>query len=144
MYVTFFFLNLFCHALYYNSDGVQLERGYIADEDTTIYNPGLTLLTESEKDRLVEALVKNRKAGISTNAWSNDNELGFSELKSKLDPLFMYELRGYLKILPFYGAAVYLATFFVQQNLRDSFPVAYIVGVVAVFGPIAGLIAAGP
>mmetsp|Transcript_21503 Transcript_21503/g.46881 ORF Transcript_21503/g.46881 Transcript_21503/m.46881 type:complete len:278 (+) Transcript_21503:105-938(+) len=127
-----------------NYNGVQLERGYIADEDTTIYNPGLTLLTESEKDRLVEALVKNRKAGISTSAWSNDNELGFSELKSKLDPLFMYELRGYLKILPFYGAAVYLATFFVQQNLRDLFPVAYIVGVVAVFGPIAGLIAAGP
>ena len=88
--------------------------------------------------------MKNRKAGLSKNAWSDDNELGFSELKSKLDPLFMYELRGYLKILPFYGAAVYLATFFVQQNLRDFFPLAYIVGAVAVFGPIAGLIAAGP
>ena len=127
-----------------NYNGVQLERGYIADEDTTIYNPGLTLLTESEKDRLVEALVKNRKAGLEKKAWSNDNELGFSELKSKLDPLFMWELRGYLKILPFYGAAVYLATFFVQQNLRQVFPVAYIVGAIAVFAPIAGLIAAGP
>lgn len=127
-----------------NYNGVQLERGYIADEDTTIYNPGLTLLTESEKDRLVEALVKNRKAGLEKNAWSNDNELGFTELKSKLDPLFMWELRGYLKILPFYGAAVYLATFFVQQNLRQVFPVAYIVGAIAVFAPIAGLIAAGP
>ena len=127
-----------------NYNGVQLERGYIADEDTTIYNPGLTLLTESEKDRLVEALVKNRKAGLEKNAWPNDNELGFTELKSKLDPLFMWELRGYLKILPFYGAAVYLATFFVQQNLRQVFPVAYIVGAIAVFAPIAGLIAAGP
>ena len=127
-----------------NYNGVQLERGYIADEDTTIYNPGLTLLTESEKDRLVEALVKNRKAGLEKNAWSNDNELGFTELKSKLDPLFMWELRGYLKILPFYGAAVYLATFFVQQNLRQVFPAAYIIGAIAVFAPIAGLIAAGP
>jgi hypothetical protein len=127
-----------------NYNGVQLERGYIADEDTTIYNPGLTLLTESEKDRLVEALVKNRKAGLEKKAWSNDNELGFAELKSKLDPLFMWELRGYLKILPYYGAAVYLATFFVQQNLRQVFPVAYIIGAIAVFGPIAGLIAAGP
>ena len=127
-----------------NYNGVQLERGYIADEDTTIYNPGLTLLTESEKDRLVEALVKNRKAGLEKNAWSKDNELGFTELKSKLDPLFMWELRGYLKILPFYGAAVYLATFFVQQNLRQVFPAAYIIGAVAVFAPIVGLIAAGP
>ena len=127
-----------------NYNGVQLERGYIADEDTTIYNPGLTLLTESEKDRLVEALVKNRKVGLEKNAWSNDNELGFTELKSKLDPLFMWELRGYLKILPFYGAAVYLATFFVQQNLRQVFPAAYIIGAIAVFAPIAGLIAAGP
>ena len=127
-----------------NYNGVQLERGYIADEDTTIYNPGLTLLTESEKDRLVEALVKSRKAGLEKNAWSKDNELGFTELKSKLDPLFMWELRGYLKILPFYGAAVYLATFFVQQNLRQVFPAAYIIGAVAVFLPIVGLIAAGP
>ena len=127
-----------------NYNGVQLERGYIADEDTTIYNPGLTLLTESEKDRLVEALVKSRKAGLEKNAWSKDNELGFTELKSKLDPLFMWELRGYLKILPFYGAAVYLATFFVQQNLRQVFPAAYIIGAVAVFAPIVGLIAAGP
>jgi len=127
-----------------NYNGVQLERGYIADEDTTIYNPGLTLLTESEKDRLVEALVKNRKAGLVKKTWSNENQLGFTELKSKLDPLFMWELRGYLKILPFYGAAVYLATFFVQQNLRQVFPVAYIVGAIAVFAPIVGLIAAGP
>jgi hypothetical protein len=31
-------------------EGVQLDRGYIADEDTAIYNPGLTLLTESDMD----------------------------------------------------------------------------------------------
>eukprot|EP00566_Odontella_aurita_P023353 CAMPEP_0113585402 /NCGR_PEP_ID=MMETSP0015_2-20120614/33677_1 /TAXON_ID=2838 /ORGANISM="Odontella" /LENGTH=208 /DNA_ID=CAMNT_0000490635 /DNA_START=214 /DNA_END=837 /DNA_ORIENTATION=+ /assembly_acc=CAM_ASM_000160 len=48
--------------------GVKLERGYVSDEDTTIYNPGLSLLTESEKERLVDALVSNRKIGLQKNA----------------------------------------------------------------------------
>lgn len=124
--------------------GVKLERGYIADEDTTIYNPGLSLLTESEKERLVDEIVKNRKVGIEKKAWSENNEFAFDFLKQKLDPLHMYELRGYLGILPFYGAAVYLGTFFVQQNFRSVFPAAYIIGAVAVFGPIAVLVAFGP
>eukprot|EP00568_Trieres_chinensis_P006173 CAMPEP_0183307690 /NCGR_PEP_ID=MMETSP0160_2-20130417/18729_1 /TAXON_ID=2839 ORGANISM="Odontella Sinensis, Strain Grunow 1884" /NCGR_SAMPLE_ID=MMETSP0160_2 /ASSEMBLY_ACC=CAM_ASM_000250 /LENGTH=283 /DNA_ID=CAMNT_0025471331 /DNA_START=53 /DNA_END=904 /DNA_ORIENTATION=+ len=123
--------------------GVKLERGYVADEDTTIYNPGLSLLTESEKERLVDAIVKNRKVGLQKNSWSENNQFAFDFLKQKLDPLHMYELRGYLGILPFYGAAVYLATLFVQQNIRSLFPAAYIIGAVAVFGPIAALIAFG-
>ena len=125
-------------------NGVQLERGFVADEDTSIYNPGLSLLTESVKDRIVEGIVKNRKVGLAKkNAWSEENEAGFSQLKFLLDPLHMYELSGYLKILPFYGAAVYLVTFFIQQNFRGIFPVAYFVGALAVFAPIAALIFAG-
>lgn len=41
--------------------GVALERGYVADKDTSVYNPGLALLTESEKERLVEAVGDARK-----------------------------------------------------------------------------------
>jgi hypothetical protein len=103
-------------------DGVKLTEGFVADEDTTIYNPGLTLLTSSEKERLVSAIVQNRKVGLSTQNWSENNEYAFDFLKQKLDPLHMYELGGYLGILPFYGAALYLVALFVQKNARGIFP----------------------
>ena len=127
-----------------NYKGVQLERGYVADEDTTIYNPGLTLLTESEKERLVEAIVANRKFALQKGDWPQSNQLAFEFLREKLDPFHVAELRGYLQILPFYAAAVYLGVFAVQQFLRDFFPAAYIAGVVAIFAPAIFLVALGP
>jgi hypothetical protein len=125
-----------------NFKGVQLDRGYVADEDTAIYNPGLTLLTESEKERLVEAIVESKRASMSS--WNADTQAGFEFLREKLDPLHTYELRGYLRIVPFYGAALYLAALAVQQIARDYFPVAYIAGVVAIFAPALALILSGP
>lgn len=127
-----------------NYKGVQLNRGYIADEDTSIYNPGLTLLTESEKERLVEAVIQARQNGVAAQSWNEEAELGFQFLREKLDPLHVTELRGYLQILPVLAAVVYLGVLAVQQNLRDLFPVAYFVGVGIVFGPAIGLILAGP
>lgn len=124
--------------------GVQLERGYVADEDTTIYNPGLSLLTETEKNQIVEGVIQNRKENLSRNTWSEGNELAYENLKMRLDPLHMVELRGYLSIVPIYGAAVYLAVLGVQQTKREWFSVAYIVGAVAVFLPAIALIVAGP
>ena len=53
-------------------DGVNLERGYVADEDTSIYNPGLSLLTESEKERLIEAIIDNRKGNMKAKTWNKD------------------------------------------------------------------------
>ena len=125
-------------------DGVKLNEGYVADEDTTIYNPGLSLLTESEKERLTSALITNRKASLSSNTWNENNEYAFSFLKQKLDPLHMYELDGYLKILPFWGAALYLGALFVQQNVRGVFPLVYGLCALGVFGPIVVLVANGP
>lgn len=124
-----------------NFKGVQLDRGFVADEDTAIYNPGLTLLTEGEKDRLVEAIVQSKK--MSTN-WNQDAEAGYSFLRERLDPLHMYELRGYLTIVPFYGAALYLAALAVQQLARDLFPPVYIVCALAVFAPAIVLVFLGP
>lgn len=123
--------------------GVNLERGFISDEDTTIYNPGLSLLTESEKERIVDALVDNRNVGLQKSSWSENNEAAFNQLKQNLDPLHIHELKGYLGILPYYGAVIYLAVLFVQQNIRSIFPTAYVVGVVAIFGPALALIAFG-
>ena len=125
-------------------DGVKLNEGYVADEDTTIYNPGLSLLTESEKERLTSALITNRKVSLSSNTWNENNEYAFSFLKQKLDPLHMYELDGYLKILPFWGAALYLGALFVQQNVRGVFPLVYGLCALGVFGPIVVLVANGP
>ena len=125
-------------------DGVKLNEGYVADEDTTIYNPGLSLLTESEKERLTSALITNRKVSLSSNTWNENNEYAFSFLKQKLDPLHMYELGGYLKILPFWGAALYLGALFVQQNVRGVFPLVYGLCALGVFGPIVVLVANGP
>jgi hypothetical protein len=124
--------------------GVQLERGYVADEDTTIYNPGLSLLTETEKNQIVGAVIQNRKENLSRSTWSEGNELAYENLKMRLDPLHMVELRGYLGIVPIYGAAVYLAVLGVQQTKREWFSVAYIVGAAAVFLPAIALIVAGP
>jgi len=126
-------------------NGVKLNEGIaIADEDTTIYNPGLTLLTSSEKERLVSAIIDNRKAGLSTQNWSENNEYAFDFLKQKLDPLHMHELEGYLGILPFYGAALYLVALFVQKNARGVFPIAYGLCALGIFGPVFVLVATGP
>lgn len=70
-------------------EGIQLERGYVADEDTAVYNPGLSLLTESEKERLVDAVIDARKAGLSKGQWSENNEFAFQFLRGKLDPFHM-------------------------------------------------------
>ena len=49
----------------YNS-GITLGAGVQnTDEDTTIYNPGLTLLMASEKDNLVSAMIDNRNIGLT-------------------------------------------------------------------------------
>jgi len=129
-----------------NYQGIALDRGYVADEDTTIYNPGLTLLTESEKTRLVEAVVQSKKANAAAQPeqWNNDAQAGYDFLRERLDPLHMYELRGYLSFVPVWGAVVYLAVLAVQQLARDFFPAAYFVGLAAVVLPAVGLILTGP
>lgn len=124
--------------------GVQLERGVVADEDTTIYNPGLSLLTESEKTELVNAIIRSKEKALSTNTWSDDNQFGFEFLKQSLDPLHMNELSGYLGIVPFYAAVLYLGVMAIQQNLRALFPAVYILAALAIFAPVGVLIAFGP
>jgi hypothetical protein len=121
-----------------------LDRGYIADEDTAIYNPGLSLLTESEKERLVEAVIESRKAGLSKESWTENNQVAYEFLKERLDPLHMVELRGYLGVVPIYGAILYLAVLAVQQLARELFSTAYIVAVAAIFAPIVLLVVLGP
>ena len=118
-----------------------MQRGYVADEDTAIYNPGLTLLTETEKDQLVNAIVQNRKTGLSQGHWNEQNQFAFEFLKEKLDPYHLVELRGYLSIVPIYGAALYLGVLGVQQVARGLFPVAYVVAAVAFFAPFVILVA---
>lgn len=128
-----------------NYQGIELDRGYVADEDTSIYNPGLTLLTEGEKTKIVNAVIDSRKLGLSkAGQWSENNELAFQELKEKLDPYHMVELKGYLGIVPIYSAALYLVVFAVQQFARDLFPLAYVGAAVAIFGPAIVLVLAGP
>lgn len=128
-------------SLSYN--GVKLDRGYVADEDTAIYNPGLSLLTESEKSSLVTAIIQNKKGNIAAKTWSEDNEYAYDFLKTKLDPLHMVELAPFLKALPFLGGALYLVALAVQQLARELFEVAYVVSALVIFIPIIGLIAAG-
>ncbi len=115
---------------------MKLDRGFVADEDTAIYNPGLSLLTESEKERLVDAIIDSRKVMMDAGKWNQDNQFGYEFLKGNLDPLHMTELKGYLGILPFYGALVYLGVFGVQLLARDAFSIAYIISALAVFAPI--------
>lgn len=125
-------------------EGVQLDRGYIADEDTAIYNPGLTLLTESEKERLTEAVIQSRKAGLQSNTWTENNQVAYEFLKTQLDPLHMTELKGYLSIVPVYGAILYVVVLAVQQLARDLFPAAYLIAAAAIFLPVVALIVLGP
>jgi hypothetical protein len=132
-----------CNTIRFQLAGVRLERGFVADEDTTIYNPGLSLLTESEKDKIVNAVIQNRKDNVAKKTWSKDNEFAFDFLKTKLDPLHMAELKGYLGVLPIYGAVIYVVALAVQQFARDSFAPAYVISAVAVFLPALFLILKG-
>ena len=118
-----------------NYKGVTLERGYVADEDTSIYNPGLTLLTEGEKNQLVDAIIQSRQTGINKNQWSEKNQLAYEYLKYQLDPYHMTELKGYLKIVPALVGVLYLVVLGVQQFARGLFPVAYIAAVLAIVAP---------
>jgi hypothetical protein len=129
-----------------NYKGIQLDRGYISDEDTAIYNPGLTLLTESEKERLVEAVISARAAALQVNSdqWDQDTQLGFEFLRMKLDPFHIVQLRGYLQFVPVVIAASYVGVLAVQQFARNIFPIAYFIGVAAVVGPALALILVGP
>jgi len=120
--------------------GVNLERGYVADEDTSIYNPGLSILTESEKERILDAVRETRKNNKAVKKWTSDSEFAYDFLKDKLDPLHMTELKGYLGILPYYGAVLYVGSLAVQQFVRDSFPFIYLSSAVLVFLPIVGLV----
>jgi len=131
-----------------NYKGVQLDRGYVADEDTSIYNPGLTLLTESEKNTIVDSIIQSRKS-VTSRDWPENNEAAFKEIKQKLDPYSMTELRGYLSIVPYYSAFLYIGVLGVQQFIarptknQEIFNVAYGVAALALFLPAIGLIIAG-
>jgi hypothetical protein len=103
----------------------------------------LSLLTESEKERLIEGIIDNRKGNMKAKSWNKDNQYAFDFLKQKLDPLHMVELRGYLRILPFWGAGLYLATLGVQQFKRELFSTAYIVAALLVFLPAIVLVSTG-
>ena len=120
--------------------GVTLDRGYIADEDTSIYNPGLTLLTEGEKQRLVISLIQSRQAGIATNQWNDKNQGAYSFLKFQLDPLHMTELRGYLQVAPVLVGIFYLGVLAVQQLARNLFPIAYLGAVLLLLAPAVVLV----
>lgn len=126
-----------------NFKGVELDRGFVADEDTSIYNPGLALLTESEKERLVEACQKARQVGLAKNQWSEDNEQGYEFLRGKLDPFHVAQLRGYLSVVPFVAGILYLAVLAVQQLARGIFPIAYFVGAALFFAPAIFLVLFG-
>ena len=101
-------------------------------------------MTESEKNSLVNAIIENRKGNIASNSWSQDNEYAFDFLKTRLDPLHMYELKGYLKFFPFVGGVMYLVALAAQQFARGVFEVAYVISALVVFIPIFAFIAAGP
>ncbi len=110
----------------------------------SISTVGLSLLTESEKNRIVDAVIENRKNNVAQKTWSANNEYAYDSIKTRMDPLHMVELKGYLGVLPFYGAAVYLAALAVQQIARDFFSTAYIISAGAIFLPIVVLVLKGP
>lgn len=103
------------------------------------------MLTGSEKERLVEAVIDARKEGLAAKGqWSENNDYAYDFLRQKLDPYHMVELSGFFKFVPFYGAFLYLGVLGVQQLFRGAFQVAYLTGVAAFILPIIALIAAGP
>lgn len=129
---------------YINYKGVQLDRGYISDEDTTIYNPGLTLLTESEKQSIVSALVQSKNNNIQKNSWNVDTQAGFDYIREKLDPYHTYELRSYYQIVPYMIIGLYVGVLAIQQLAREWFAPAYIVSVGMLVLPAVAIIAIGP
>ena len=93
-------------------------------------------MTESEKSSLVDGMIANRKANVVTKTWNEENESAFYSLKSRLDPLHMVELKGYLKLFPFVGGAMYVVALGIQQLARGLFEVGYVVSALVVFLPV--------
>lgn len=127
-----------------NFKGISLNRGYVSDEDTAIYNPGLTLLTESEKQRIVSSIIQSKKINTNDNAWNIDTQAGYDYIRDKLDPYHTYELNTYFQIVPYLIIILYVGVLGVQQLLRDFFPPAYIIAVITLIVPAIALIAIGP
>lgn len=92
----------------------------------------------------MEGVILARKDGLAKGQWSENNEFAYEFLKTNLDPLHMVELSGYLGVVPFYGAFLYLVVLAVQQVVRGQFTPAYLIGIAAFVVPILALVAAGP
>ena len=88
---------------------------------------------------LTASIVEIKRDMISSNTWDDKLEWGYGFLKSKLDPLHTYELKGYFAKFPFLVAAGYLVATASQVVFRDFFPVVYGLCVAGVVLP--GLIA---
>eukprot|EP00540_Astrosyne_radiata_P022833 CAMPEP_0116837340 /NCGR_PEP_ID=MMETSP0418-20121206/8598_1 /TAXON_ID=1158023 /ORGANISM="Astrosyne radiata, Strain 13vi08-1A" /LENGTH=213 /DNA_ID=CAMNT_0004467211 /DNA_START=131 /DNA_END=772 /DNA_ORIENTATION=- len=126
-----------------NYEGVKMERGFVADEDTSIYNPGLYLMSASEKERLVEAVVDSRHVALEKGNWNEENAIGYDFLKQYLDPFHLVELKGLLPYLPVYAGVLYAVVFAVQRTNRDLFAPAVFGGIALFFVPIVLRILAG-
>ena len=70
----------------------------LSDEQTTIYNSGLSLfdrVPKTKEECLIEAIFDNKKGNMKAKSWKKDKnqQYAFQFLKQKLDPLLMAELR---------------------------------------------------
>ena len=99
-----------------------------------MYNPGLTLLSSTEKSALTASLHSARSLP-STDASADE---AATYLIGLLDPLRTYELSSYLSRLPATALAAYAAATAALVLAKDAFPFVY-VGVVggAILAPAA-------
>ena len=93
-----------------------------------------TLLVRTKyKYRIINAI--NEKHVMLRNEWDPPLSYESGELKRRVDPYRTVDLKGYLQVAPFIGAAGYLAALFVQQNLPELFIFAYPGAVFAFVAP---------
>ena len=116
----------------FSGSNLNLRGVEVSGEDTSIYNPGLTLMSQDEKDYIVKGLHKVKSSPLKLNS---DSQGSLNYLIGLLDPLHTYELSSYLARLPITTAASYFLSLAVIFFARDVFPYAYVaivlVGVMA-------------
>mmetsp|Transcript_2776 Transcript_2776/g.5775 ORF Transcript_2776/g.5775 Transcript_2776/m.5775 type:complete len:237 (+) Transcript_2776:22-732(+) len=116
--------------------GMEGRSGLVSEDDTSVYNPGLSILSQYEKSEILGALSDNRDGGLSARTWTTEEDDQYKFIRGKLDPLRMTQLAGYLGVMPVVGAVAYVGAIAVQQLARPLFTVAYIVAAAVTFGPI--------
>ncbi|GMI43585.1 hypothetical protein TeGR_g6631, partial [Tetraparma gracilis] len=105
-----------------SNPGMSSVSSFDTGEDSSIYNPGLSLLSDDEKQALVASLRSLHNNPLLDKPLETDR----AYLLSLLDPLRLSSLAPYLHVLPLAAAGAYSLALAAMVFAREVFPALYV------------------